>query len=160
MLPICAILFLGAQFLAGQAAPAASTPEPQGGPFAGSVASEPVAGTMRISLQDAIDRGLRQNLGVLLSSADIQSARGQRWEQLSALLPHVVAAPYVDVSKANLSEVGFSFKAPGLTFPTAGGALSYFFSRVDVCPSLFFWEAINTARGPKRERRHTPREET
>ena len=105
MLSICAVLFLGAQFLAGQAAPAASTPEPQGGPFAGSVASEPVAGTMRISLQDAIDRGLRQNLGVLLSSADIQFARGQRWEQLSELLPHVVAAPYVDVSKANLSEV-------------------------------------------------------
>jgi len=146
MLSICAVLFLGAQILAGQAAPAASTPEPQGGPFAGSVASEPVAGTMRISLQDAIDRGLRQNLGVLLSSADIQFARGQRWEQLSELLPHVVAAPYVDVSKANLSEVGFSFKAPGLTFPTAVGPFSYFDARVNVTQSLFDWKSISNAR--------------
>src|SRR5690349_2672666 len=48
-------------------------------PFAGSVPSKPVPGVLSISLQEAIDRGLKQNLGALLSSADIQSARGQRW---------------------------------------------------------------------------------
>jgi len=54
-------------------------------------------------------RGLKQNLGVLLSDADIRSARGQRcWEQLSALLPHVNAAPYVAASKINLGELGLS----------------------------------------------------
>ena len=65
-------------------------------PFAGSVPAKLVPGVMQLSLQDAIDRGLKQNLGLLLSNADIRSARGQRWEQLSALLPHVTAAPYVD----------------------------------------------------------------
>jgi len=142
-----AVLFLGVLTSAAQTTPAASTGTPlsQAGPFAGSVASESVPGTLRISLQNGIDRGLRQNLGVLLSSADIQSARGQRWEQLSALLPHVVAAPYVDVSKANLSEVGFSFKAPGLTFPTAVGPFSYFDARVNVTQSLFDWKSISNA---------------
>ena len=63
---------------------------------------------MPLSLQDAIDRGLKQNLGLLLSHADIRSARGQRWEQLSALLPHVTAAPYVAESKINIDELGFA----------------------------------------------------
>src|SRR5271154_498396 len=63
--------------------------QPAQGQFAGSVASEPVPGVVRLSLQDAIDRGLKQNLGALLSSADIRFSRGQRWQQLSALLPHV-----------------------------------------------------------------------
>src|SRR5258708_3279502 len=122
-------------------------PEAQGAnPFAGSVASKPVPGVVAISLQDAIDRGLKQNLGVLLSNADIQSARRQRWEQLRALLPHVAAGPYIDVSKTNLAEVGFSFKAPGLTFPTSVGPFSYFDARVNVSQSLFDWKSISNAR--------------
>jgi outer membrane protein TolC len=116
------------------------------GAFSGSVPSKPVLGVLSLSLQDAIDLGLKQNLGALLSSADIQSARGQRWEQLSALLPHVAASPYVDASKTNLSEVGFSFKAPGLTFPTSVGPFSYFDARANLTQSLFDWKSINNAR--------------
>src|SRR5580698_11364260 len=82
--------------------------QPAQGQFAGSVPSEPVPGFVRLSLQDAIDRGLKQNLGALLSSADIRSARGQRWEQLSALLPHVTAAPAVVASEINLAQLGIS----------------------------------------------------
>ncbi len=115
-------------------------------PFAGSVPSNPIPGVMSISLQDAIDLGLKQNLGLLLSNAEIQSARGQRWEQLSALLPHVTAAPYLDVSKTNLSEVGFSFKAPGLTLPTSVGPFSYFDARANLTQSVFDWKSISNAR--------------
>src|SRR5882724_2416921 len=142
------MLFATTPILGAQtgASPSTASQTQGGGPFSGSVASETVPGVLRLSLRDAIDRGLRQNLGVLLSSAEIQSARGQRWEQLSALLPHVVAAPYVDVSKANLSEVGFSFKAPGLTFPTSVGPFSYFDARVNVTQSLFDWKSISNAR--------------
>ena len=74
--------------------PGQAIPGTQGvSPFAGSVPTKLVPGVMSLSLQDAIDRGLKQNLGALLSSAEIGSARGRRWEQLSALLPHVEAAP-------------------------------------------------------------------
>ena len=72
---------------------------------------------MPLSLRDAIDRGLKQNLGLLLSNADIRSARGQRWEQLSALLPHVTAAPYVAESKINLAELGFAGASAGIQHP-------------------------------------------
>ncbi len=76
--------------------------------FAGSVPAKLVPGVLPLSLPDAIGRGLRQNLGLLLSGADIRSARGQRWEQLSSLLPHVTATPYVAETKLNVDELGFS----------------------------------------------------
>jgi outer membrane protein TolC len=111
--------------------------------FAGSVPAKPVPGVLPISLQDAINRGLKQNLGLLLSSADIRSARGQRWEQLSALLPHVTAAPYVDFSQINLRELGLTFTLPGVN-PII--RFSYFDARVSVDQSLFDWKSINNER--------------
>src|SRR6202041_89417 len=113
--------------------------------FAGSVPAKQVPGVLSLSLRDAIDRGLKQNLGLLLSSAEIRSARGQRWEQLSALLPHVDAAPYVADSKINLSEVGIG-SVPGLSLPASAGPFSYFDARAAVTQSLFDWKSISAAR--------------
>jgi outer membrane protein TolC len=117
-------------------------------PFAGSVPAKLVPGVMPLSLRDAIDRGLKQNLGLLLSNADIRSARGQRWEQLSALLPHVTAAPYVDVSQINLRELGLSFTFPGVNIPSSI-RFSYFDARVSVDQSLFNWKSINNERAAR-----------
>jgi len=127
---------------AGQATPGVQAANP----FAGSVPAQPVPGVLPISLLDAIDRGLKQNLGLLLSNADTQSARGQRWEQLSALLPHVSAEPYVDVSKINLTELGFLLHIPGVNIPSTVGPYSYFDARVSVSQSLFDWKSISGAR--------------
>ncbi len=114
-------------------------------PFGGSVPAKLVPGVMPLSLQDAIDRGLKQNLGVLLSSADINSARGQRWEQLSALLPQAVAAPAVTASKINLAELGIT-SLGGITIPSSAGPFSYFDARVAITQLLLDWKAINTTR--------------
>src|SRR6202041_3391941 len=89
--------------------------------FAGSVPAKQVPGVLSLSLRDAIDRGLKQNLGLLLSSAEIRSARGQRWEQLSALLPHVTATPFVEESKLNVDEIGFAGLASLLHIPSSVG---------------------------------------
>jgi outer membrane protein TolC len=113
--------------------------------FAGSVSAKLVPGVLPLSLQDAIDRGLKQNLGQLLSNADIRSARGQRWEQLSALLPHVTADPYVADAKSNLAQVGFT-NIPGFLIPASIGPFSYFDARVAVTQSLFDWKSINATR--------------
>ena len=103
-------------------------------------------GVLQLSLREAIDRGLKQNLGLLLSSADISSARGQRWEQLSALLPHVTASPYVAASKTNLEQIGFGSVSAVLNLPPTVGPFSYFDARVAVRQSLFDWKSINAAR--------------
>ncbi len=114
-------------------------------PFAGSVPAKLVPGVMPLSLQDAIDRGLKQNLGLLLSNTDIRAARGQRWEQLSALLPHVTAAPYVAATELNLPELGLS-SLGGLIVPPSVGPFSYFDARASVTQTLFDWKAINATR--------------
>jgi outer membrane protein TolC len=101
---------------------------------------------MPLSLRDAIDRGLKQNLGLLLSHADVGSARGQRWEQLSALLPHVTAAPYVAESKLNVDELGFAGLANLLHISPSVGPFSYFDARANTTQSLFDWKSINAAR--------------
>ncbi len=43
------------------------------------------------TFKEAIDRGLRNNLGLLLASDRTESARGQRWRELSELLPNIGA---------------------------------------------------------------------
>ena len=113
--------------------------------FASSVPAKPVPGVLRLSLQDAIDRGLKQNLGLLLSHADIGSARGERWQQLSALLPHLTAAPAVEVSKVNLAELGFA-SLTAFPLPASIGPFSYFDARAAVTQSLFDWKSINATR--------------
>ena len=113
--------------------------------FAGSVPTKLVPGVLPLSLRDAIDRGLKQNLGLLLSHADIRSARGQRWEQLSALLPHLTVAPYVEASKINRAELGLT-SVGGIRIPTSVGPFSYFDARANVSQTLFDWKSINATR--------------
>jgi len=118
-------------------------------PFSGSVpVDKPTPGVLQLFLQDAVSRGLRQNLGALLLSSDIQSARGQRWEYLSALLPHITADPFIDVSRINLAEIGFKNPA-AIGLPPGVGPFSYFDSRVAVSQALFDWKSINAERASR-----------
>lgn len=126
-----------------------SNAPPSQGSFNGSVPAKLVPGVLQISLQDAIDRGLKQNLGLLLSGDNAQAARGQRWQQLSALLPHLSASPYADVSQVNLAEFGFKFNFPpsaGFSIPTVVGPFSYFDARANLTQTLFDWQAVNRLR--------------
>jgi outer membrane protein TolC len=130
--------------------PGQAIPGTQGvSPFGGSVPAKLVPGVLPISLQDAISKGLRQNLGALLSSADIRSAKGQRWEALSALLPHVTADPFIDESQINLAEFGFTFSFPGFKLPASVGPFAYFDARVGVSQSLFDWKSIQSERAAR-----------
>jgi outer membrane protein TolC len=65
-----------------------------------------------LSLDDAIARGLRQNLGLILQTTSQQSAHGQQLEQLQALLPTVTADASIEVEQVNLAAFGLKF--PGL----------------------------------------------
>jgi outer membrane protein TolC len=113
--------------------------------FAGSTPGKLVPGVLQLSLQEAIDRGLRQNLGLLLSNADMRTARGQKWEQLSALLPHAALSPYVAASEINLSELGFG-SIGAFKVPASVGPFSYFDSRVAVTQTLVDLKSINGVR--------------
>ena len=144
------VLFCGAASFFAQNEPGQAIPGTvAANPFASSIPAKLVPGVLPLSLQDAIDRGLKQNLGLLLSNADILSARGQRWEQLSALLAHVTAAPYVAASEINLAELGFT-GVSGIKLPPSVGPFSYFDARVTVTQSLFDWKRSTPRARPAR----------
>ena len=123
-----------------------SPPAQSASPYQGSVPGKLESGIVPISLQDAINRGLKTNLGLLLSSQDVQSARGERWKQLSALLPNVTTSSYADGSQVDLAEFGFSFNFPGIKIPTVVGPFGYFDSRAYVTQSMLDLKALNKAR--------------
>src|SRR5580658_4999425 len=60
--------------------------------FHGSVVTgKSTGGVLDLSLDDAIQRGLRQNLGLILQSPAQKNSNGQRLEELQTLLPTVNA---------------------------------------------------------------------
>ena len=81
--------------------------------FKGSIVSgTATAGVMNLSLDEAIQRGLRTNLGIILQSSSTLNANGQRLEQLQALLPTVTGSASYSVEQINLAAYGLKF--PGL----------------------------------------------
>jgi outer membrane protein TolC len=110
--------------------------------FQGSVPGKLEPGVLQISLQGAIDRGLKTNLGLLLSDQDVGSARGARWKKLSSLLPNVTTTSYVDGSQVDLAEFGFN-AIPGVSIPNIIGPFGYYDSRAYLTQSLLDLNAIN-----------------
>jgi outer membrane protein TolC len=81
--------------------------------FKGSlVAGKSTGTTIDLSLDDAIQRGLRQNLGLILQTSAQKNANGQRLEQLQSLLPTVTGQASIEVEQINLAAFGLKF--PGL----------------------------------------------
>jgi outer membrane protein TolC len=110
--------------------------------FQGSVPGKLEPGVLQISLQSAIDRGLKTNLGLLLSDQDVGSARGARWKKLSSLLPNITTTSYADGSQVDLAEFGFN-SIPGVSIPNIIGPFGYYDSRAYLTQSLLDLNAIN-----------------
>ena len=102
---------------------------------------------MALSLADAIERGLRQNLGLLISDDAQLSAHGQLWEARSPLLPNISAKVDENALKVNLAAEGFS-KVTSLfpNFPLLIGPFAYFDARVVFSQSLMDLHLLATER--------------
>lgn len=109
-----------------------------GGVPTGKLSSEP----LQISFLDAIDRGLRQNLGLLLSSDSALSARGEKWKELSNLLPNVDVKSQENVQQTSLAALGF--RLPG--FPRVIGPFNYLDTRAFLTQQVFNWNYIQRER--------------
>jgi outer membrane protein TolC len=106
--------------------PAAPVPIPQPqidtSTYQGSVSEEkPTPGVLPLSLDDAIQRGLRFNLGLILTSQNVLSARGSRLEQLQSLLPKADAKITEADQESDLQAEGL--RIPG--FPAIIGPYGY-----------------------------------
>jgi outer membrane protein TolC len=94
----------------------------QQNPFLGSVPTGTLSDqTLELSLQDAISRGLRYNLGVIENQATLRQTQAQRLRALSAMAPNVSGLLRQNV--ANLSTIAIGLKVPGL--PVTTGQFAY-----------------------------------
>ena len=113
-------------------------------PYSGSVAQGALKPeVVPLTFQDAIDLGLKNNLGVLLQSYNTIAARGQKWKELSELLPNVTARISENAAQQNLAAEGLRF--PG--FPTVVGPFGFSDARVYLSQSILNFKALNRERG-------------
>ena len=68
--------------------------------------------TIDLTIDNAIQRGLRTNLGIILQSSNQKNANGERLEQLQALLPTINGSASIEVQQINLAAFGLRF--PGI----------------------------------------------
>jgi outer membrane protein TolC len=107
--------------------------------FKGSVASGDIsAQPLRLSLQDAIDRGIRNNLGLLVRGTETAAARADRLRALSALLPNVSGTLSETVTQISLQVYGFSLAG----FPSINGPFSYSDVRAFASQNVFNWTSL------------------
>jgi outer membrane protein TolC len=112
-------------------------------PFTGSVAAgKATAEVLPLTFEEAINRGLRQNLGLLLASDSTISARGQRWKELGNLLPNVNGVLAENVQTVSLAQ--FGLKIPGV--PHVVGPSNYSDIRGSLNQSLFNFNFIEKER--------------
>src|SRR5258708_35043169 len=103
-------------------------------PFSGSRLGAPASNTpVAISFADAIERGLRYNLGVIESATASAEARSVRLRSLAAMLPSVSARAAQVYENLSLREVGLTL--PGL--PPVAGRFGFPDIRVGVSQSLY-----------------------
>lgn len=118
--------------------------------FAGSVPAGKASPTaLRLSLKEAIDRGLKQNLGLLLTGEGVPSARGQRWKSLSELLPNVATTTGMSARQINLETVGINLsglRRIGVNLSPIVGPFGVFDTRAFLTQSVFSWKLIEQTR--------------
>jgi outer membrane protein TolC len=107
-------------------------------PFLGSEPeSKASPDVLQIDFSDAIDRGLRNNLGLLLAGDQTLNARGERWKELSNLLPNVSARLQEDVQTTSLTALGFKGSLFPFPLPRIIGPFNYLDMRANFSQSVF-----------------------
>jgi len=137
VLRAAAVALLGAFFVSPSVSLTAQTSQSssQSSSYQGSVVDEKATtDVLQLSLDDAIQRGLKHNLGLILSGQNRQSASGQQLQQLQSLLPAVDGSLKEALQQTDLQAEGL--KIPG--FPAVIGPYGY----TDVRGSLS-WSLLN-----------------
>jgi outer membrane protein TolC len=118
--------------------------------FGGVPAGQASAAPIPLSLEDAVARGLKQNLGSFLATDSITDARGQKWQALSELLPDVTTGTGFGLHQIDLkTQIGLNI--PGV--PKIIGPFGYFDSRAFVTQTILDWESIERERSTQAQLR-------
>jgi outer membrane protein TolC len=120
----------------------------QGSVPQGTASSTPIA----LTLGDAINRGLKANLGLLTSEQSSREVRAERLRALSALLPNVTGQLSMTEQQLNLQALGFLFNFPasfGFSIPHIVGPYSYQAALANATVPLFNFNSISNFRASR-----------
>ena len=142
---VLALGFAGISQLAGAQLNLGSSQSPQApqpaSAYQGSVTNATATqDTLSLTLDDAVQRGLKTNLGLLLSNTQVASARGQRLQDLQALLPQIDGNIKEAYMQSDLAAQGFRF--PG--FPTVIGPFGYTDARANLTWTVVSLNSLKT----------------
>jgi outer membrane protein TolC len=101
---------------------------------------------LQIGFQEAIERGLRNNLGLLLSGDQTILARGERWKELSNLLPNITAKIQENVQTQSLTALGLKSNVFPFPVPRVIGPFNYFDARATLTQSVFNFRDLEKER--------------
>ncbi|MGA8867842.1 MAG: TolC family protein, partial [Candidatus Sulfotelmatobacter sp.] len=146
---IISILWLAAPWLGAQTSslpPTISLPGSQS-PFTGSQPEQKATSdVLQLNFSDALERGLRNNLGLLISGDQTIAARGEKWKQLSDLLPDLSAHLQENVQTQSLTALGFKSNVFPFPVPHVIGPFNYMDLRATLSQSLFSFKDIEKER--------------
>jgi outer membrane protein TolC len=92
------------------------------------------AETIDLTLEDALDRGLKYNLGLYLSNQTTAEVRAARIRSLSEIIPNINGSFSEEIQRINLKAFGFTF--PG--FPSSVGPFG-----LTATSATGNWNAVN-----------------
>ncbi len=116
-------------------------------PFTGSQPEDKAsADVLQIGFADAIDRGLRNNLGLLIAGDNTLAARGEKWKELSDLLPNLHGNVEENVQTQSLTALGLKSNVFHTAVPRVIGPFNYFDARAYLSQSVFDFKAIEKER--------------
>lgn len=122
----------------------------QPNPFTGSVPSNELpAATIALTIQDAIQRGLKQNLGLVVGDQNTRLARAEQLRRRATLRPELSARIGDTVQQINLAAFGFSFHFPGINIPSIVGPFNVFDARAYFSQNLLDFQALNNSRASR-----------
>jgi outer membrane protein TolC len=132
-----------------------STVEVQGS-YAGSVPSAQASGApLKLSLDDAIRRGLQANLGNVGYQNATRQAYADAQQARSALLPNIDGYASATEEQINLQSFGFNFHIPGFSIPTVVGPFHYIDARATLTQNVLNLTALRNYRSSQQSLKAT-----
>jgi len=129
----------------------------QTGAFQGSASSGPPSDQpLSLSLDEALKRGLRYNLGGITAEESSQRSKGENIVVRSALYPDFSGGLRENAQQIDLQSFGFNFKFPpstGINFPTVVGPFNYFDLRVYLKQRVADLQAIRSFQSSREAQR-------
>ena len=120
------------------------------GPYSGSARSTtamPFSG--KLSLQEALQRGLAYNLGAVGLTHTVRQDSAQVTVARSALLPNLNGSLNENVEQTDLAALGLRVSVPGFRIPTIVGPFNYFTLQASLSQTVANLTSIDNYRSAK-----------